>query len=96
MKPATVKAISTAQATSANTGDVKTLTPVGGASCCLITVETNDARVVFTTAESPASSLGQIIKAGTSPGLYPVGAGSVLKFASVAAGNCTVNVSWFR
>jgi hypothetical protein len=96
VKPATVKAISSAQATSTGTSDVKTLSPAGGASCALISVELNDARMVFTTAETPSASLGQVIKAGTSPGLYPVGAGSLVKFVSTIGGSCIVNVSWFR
>jgi hypothetical protein len=96
VKPATVKAISSAQATSTGQADVKTLSPVGGASCALISVETSDARMVFTTGETPSVTLGQIIKAGTSPGLYPVGAGSVVKFVSTVGGNAIVNVSWFR
>ncbi len=95
-KPFTQKALpSPAQATSTGTADIKTITLPVGTSAILISVETTNARVTFD-GTNPSASNGQVFPFGQMPAYLPIGGGVVVKFASTAAANSTVNISALR
>lgn len=95
MKHSTHIAIGQAQATSTGTGDVKTLTPPPDTSACLISVETTSARMTFDNS-TPAAGNGHVFPTAQVPQMMLIGAGSVIQFASTAAANAIVNVTWLR
>lgn len=83
--------ISTAQATSTGTGDVKTIAVPANAHTAILSAETNDARVTFDGSTPSATNGLEILHTGSSVGPYPVTPGGSVKVASTAAGNCILD-----
>lgn len=87
------KASSFEQQTPTTTADVKTFTPPAGARACLITVETNDARISLH-GTTPSATVGHVLKKDQQPLYIP--AAVPIKAVSTVAGNAIVNVTWLN
>lgn len=85
------KASSQAQQTPTTTADVKTFTAPDRAVACMVTVETNAARLSFNGVD-PSSSNGMIFPKDAAPVYVPTG--KSIKAVSTTAGNAVVNVLW--
>jgi hypothetical protein len=85
------KAASQAQAIPTTTADVKTIAPPAGAVACMVTVETNSARLSFNGVD-PASSNGMVFPKDVAPVYLPFAV--TIKAVSTAAGNAVTNVTW--
>jgi hypothetical protein len=95
MRPSTRQPLSTAQATSTGTADVKTLAGPPTASCCYVNVSTTDARVTLD-GSTPSATNGLIFKTGLAPIRLDIGSTTAIKFVSTAAANSVVDVAWLN
>lgn len=79
--------------TSTGTGVVITVTPPKSAVAFFITVETTTCRMTFD-GTAPDATHGLLIPIAGQPLLIPLGASAIIKFASTAAANSTVQITF--
>lgn len=94
MRPSTHRALSHAQLTSANSGDVQTVSMPNGTSAIEFEFETTNARVTFD-GTSPASGTGLVYPFGQMPVFRPVGPGSTIRFVSTAGTASTLQILFY-
>lgn len=78
-------------ATSTGTANVQTITAPASANACMVSAETNGARLTFD-GGTPDATNGLMIAAGGAPLFIPLGRD--IKFVSQAAANSVVHVLW--
>lgn len=93
MRPSTLTPISFEQLTSTGTGNVKTATIPTGTSAVLVSVETTNARVTFE-GTAPDATHGHVLVKDLEPVQINVGSGTTIKFASTAAANSVVGLTY--